>query len=165
MSCAGYFCVLTADSVSSVSRGLLYGVNAGPQESPQRRQLLALLAHAAKSLSIQRHVVASPSGLQVPLFTSVDAQGLLGADGRFYILDVFRSLPADANFCPAGETLNQTVNGDEENDKSSKEDEEKDCGKEGWPENYHANYGLPKSFTHGLCRLRAELVQAFIQHK
>ncbi|KAM6931004.1 clustered mitochondria protein homolog [Xenentodon cancila] len=155
-----------AQEDTPASRGLLYGVNAGPQESPHRRQLLALLAHAAKSLSIQRHVVAAPSGLQVPLFTSVDAQGLLGADGRFYLLDVFRSLPADANFCPEVETQSQIVTGDEESDKSSKKDEEKKgLEKEGWPENYHANYGLPKSFPHGLCRLRPELVQAFIQHK
>uniref|UniRef100_A0A8D3CSU4 Clu domain-containing protein n=1 Tax=Scophthalmus maximus TaxID=52904 RepID=A0A8D3CSU4_SCOMX len=109
--------------------GLLYGVNAGPQESPQRRRLLALLAHAAKSLSLQRHVVVAPNGHQVPLFTPVDSQGLLGADGRFYVLDVFRSFPADANFCPEVATESQT------------------------------------SFAHSLCRLRPELVQAFIQHK
>uniref|UniRef100_I3K7Q7 Clustered mitochondria protein homolog n=1 Tax=Oreochromis niloticus TaxID=8128 RepID=I3K7Q7_ORENI len=114
------------------SEGLLYGVNAGPQESPHRRRLLELLAHAAKSLSLQRHVVLAPKGHQVPLFTSVDAQGLLGADGRFYLLDVFRSFPADANFCP---------------------------------EDYHANTDLPRSFPHGLCRLRPELMQAFSQHK
>ncbi|XP_068994474.1 clustered mitochondria protein homolog [Embiotoca jacksoni] len=151
---------------TAASRGLLYGVNAGPQESPHRRQLLALLAHAAKSLSLQKHVVVAPNGHQVPLFTSVDAQGLLGADGRFYILDVFRSLPADANFSPEVETESQTVTGEEGSDKSCKEKEdEKGCVKEGWPENYHANSGLPKSFPHGLCRLRPELVQAFVQHK
>ncbi|XP_070760676.1 clustered mitochondria protein homolog [Enoplosus armatus] len=148
------------------SRGLLYGVNAGPQESPHRRQLLQLLAHAAKSLSLQRHVVLTPSNHQVPLFTSVDAQGLLGADGRFYILDVFRSFPADANFCPEVETESPTVTGEEERNKSCEEDDEKKgCAKEGWPENYHSDSGLPKSFPHGLCRLRPELVQAFIQHK
>uniref|UniRef100_A0A3Q0SS89 Si:ch211-166a6.5 n=1 Tax=Amphilophus citrinellus TaxID=61819 RepID=A0A3Q0SS89_AMPCI len=119
------------------SEGLLYGVNAGPQESPHRRQLLELLAHSAKSLSLQRHVVLAPNGHQVPLFTSVDAQGLLGADGRFYLLDVFRSFPADANFCPEVET-------------------------ESWPEDYHTNTDLPRSYPHGLCRLRPELVQAFI---
>uniref|UniRef100_A0A3Q4GD51 Clustered mitochondria protein homolog n=1 Tax=Neolamprologus brichardi TaxID=32507 RepID=A0A3Q4GD51_NEOBR len=118
------------------SEGLLYGVNAGPQESPHRRRLLELLAHAAKSLSLQRHVVLAPNGHQVPLFTSVDAQGLLGADGRFYLLDVLRSFPADANFCPEAQT-------------------------ESWPEDYHANTDLPRSFPHGLCRLRPELMQAF----
>lgn len=149
-----------------IFRGLLYGVNAGPQESAQRRQLLALLARAAKSLCIQRHVVVAPKGHQVPLFTSVDAQGLLGADGRLYVLDLVRTFPADANFCPEVETESQTVTEEEDSDKTSKEDnEKKGCVKEGWPENYHADSGLPKSFPHGLCRLRPELVQAFIQHK
>ncbi|XP_040898738.1 clustered mitochondria protein homolog [Toxotes jaculatrix] len=152
---------------TSASRGLLYGVNAGPQESPHRRRLLALLAQAAKSLSLQRHVVVAPNGHQVPLFTSVDAQGLLGADGRFYILDVFRSFPADANFCTEVETESQTVSGEEEGKENCEENEEekKGCVKEGWPENYHTDSGLPKSFPHSLCRLRPELVQAFIQHK
>ncbi|XP_030592954.1 clustered mitochondria protein homolog [Archocentrus centrarchus] len=148
------------------SRGLLYGVNAGPQESPHRRQLLELLAHSAKSLSLQRHVVLAPNGHQVPLFTSVDAQGLLGADGRFYLLDVFRSFPADANFCPEVETENFTVTGEEESNKGCEEGEnKKGCIKEGWPEDYHTNTDLPRSYPHGLCRLRPELVQAFIQHK
>ncbi|TNN54977.1 Clustered mitochondria [Liparis tanakae] len=148
------------------SRGLLYGINAGPQESPQRRRLLELLAQAAKCLSLQRHVLLGPNDHKVPLFTSVDAQGLLGADGRFYILDVFRSLPADANFCPEAETEVQTATEDEESNKSGAEEQEKkSCVKEGWPENYRSDSGLPRSFPHALCRLRPELVQAFIQHK
>ncbi|KAF3695848.1 Clustered mitochondria protein -like protein [Channa argus] len=148
------------------SRGLLYGVNAGPQESPQRRHLLALLARAAKSLCIQRHVVVAPKGHQVPLFTSVDAQGLLGADGRLYILDVFRTFPADANFCAEEATESHAVTGEEDCNKACNEDQEKNgCVKEGWAENDHTGSGLPKSFSHSLCRLRPELMQAFIQHK
>ncbi|KAF6729646.1 Clustered mitochondria-like protein [Oryzias melastigma] len=151
---------------SPAARGLLYGVNAGPQESPHRRQLLALLAHSAKSLSLQRHVVLTPNGHKVPLFTSVDAQGLLGADGRFYLLDLFRTFPADANFCLEAETETHAVTGDEKTDKSCEQDVEKNgCEKEGWPRNYCATSGLPRSFPHSLCRLRPELVQAFIQHK
>lgn len=148
------------------SRGLLYGLNAGPQENPHRRRLLELLAHAAKALCLQRHVVLTPNNHQVPLFTSVDAQGLLGADGRFYILDVFRTFPADANLCLEGETESQTVTGEGESHESCEENEvNRDGVKEGWPENYHSDTGLPKSFVHGLCRLRPELMQAFVQHK
>lgn len=158
--------IFTAPGLPLLFRGLLYGVNAGPQESPHRRRLLELLAHSAKSLSLQRHVVLAPNGHQVPLFTSVDAQGLLGADGRFYLLDVFRSFPADANFCPVVETESSSVTGEEEGNKSCEEDEDKKgCVKEGWPEDYPANTDLPRSFPHSLCRLRPELVQAFIQHK
>ncbi|XP_077570768.1 clustered mitochondria protein homolog [Stigmatopora nigra] len=134
-----------------VSRGLMYGVNAGVQESPHRRRILELLAHSAKALSLQRHVVLAPNGHRVSLFTSVDAQGLLGADGRFYILDVFRTLPADANYCP--ET---SCNGT---------DETNTAVRESWPQNYQKDFGLPKSFPHSLCRLRPELMQSFIDHK
>uniref|UniRef100_A0A6Q2XTC5 Clu domain-containing protein n=1 Tax=Esox lucius TaxID=8010 RepID=A0A6Q2XTC5_ESOLU len=134
---------------SAPARGVLYGVGAGPQESPHRRHLLELLAQAAKGLSLQRHAVIGPNGHQVPLFTALDAKGLLGADGRFYLLDLFRTLPADANYCPEG----------------GKPREEEEEGKDGWPEKYQITTGLPKSFAHGLCRLRPELLQAFIQNK
>ncbi len=66
--------------------------------NPSRRKLLELLAQSAKALSLQRHAVLGPNGHQLPLFTSVDAQGILGADGRYYLLDVYRTMPADANF-------------------------------------------------------------------
>ncbi|XP_056130596.1 clustered mitochondria protein homolog [Lampris incognitus] len=140
---------------SAVPRGLLYGVNARPQESPHRRRLLELLAQSAKALSLQRHVAMAPNGHQVPLFTSVDAQGLVGADGRLYLLDVFRTFPADANFWP-----------EEKKEINQEEEEMSSCEKEqGWPENYCSDMGLPRSYSHGLCRLRPELLQAFVQHK
>lgn len=147
------------------TRGLLYGINAGPQESPHRRRLLELLAHSAKALCLQRNVVVGPNSRQIPLFTSVDAKGLLGADGRFYILDVFRTFPADANFCPEVETERETVTGEEKKESCEEDEGNKGCVKEGWPENYHSDSGLPQSFPHRLCRLRPEMVQAFIQHK
>lgn len=147
-------------------RGLLYGVKAGPQESPQRRRLLELLAHSAKTLCLHRHVVLAPDNRRVPLFSSVDTQGLLGADGRFYILDMFRTFPADANFCPQAETESQIVPAEEEVPKICDEDREvTKCIKEGWPENYQTNVGLPRHFVHRLCRLKPELMDAFISHK
>lgn len=138
---------------SAPTRGILYGVGAGPQESPHRRCLLELLAQAAKGLSLQRHALVGPNGHQVPLFTALDAQGLLGADGRFYLLDLFRSLPADANYCPEGGRQREEV------------EKKEGSWEEGWPEQYQSTSGLPRRFPHGLCRLRPELLQAFIQDK
>ncbi|KAF5905344.1 clustered mitochondria protein, partial [Clarias magur] len=126
---------LQAQDQSGVSTGLLYSLNTGPLENPARRKLLQLLAQSAKGLGLQRHAVIGPSGHQVSLFTAIDAQGLLGADRRYYILDVFRTAPADANFCL------------EEGEGEAKEN------------------SAPKRFPHGLCRLRPELVKAFVQHK
>lgn len=156
--------ILMDKSICLWRRGLLYGVNAGLQESPHRRRILELLAHSAKALSLQKHVVLAPNGHQVPLFTSVDAQGLLGADGRFYILDVFRTFPPDANYCPEGSSV--TICGEEMQKESCNGAEEKTLsGNEGWPLNYQKDFGLPKSFSHSLCRLRPELMQIFIQYK
>ncbi|KAL0979313.1 hypothetical protein UPYG_G00183520 [Umbra pygmaea] len=154
---------------SAPARGILYGVASGPQESPHRRRLLELLAQAAKALSLQRHAVLGPNGHQVPLFTALDAKGLLGSDGRFYLLDLFRSLPADANYCPeGGSQKEETVKEEEVKEDVKQEEVVKEVvaeGKEGWPEQYQMCTGLPKRFPHGLCRLRPELLQAFIQNK
>ncbi|XP_061906811.1 clustered mitochondria protein homolog [Entelurus aequoreus] len=151
------------EGTTPVSRGLLYGINAGCQESPHRRRMLELLAHSAKALALQKHVVIAPNGQRAALFTSVDAQGLLGADGRIYILDVFRTFPADANYCP--DVNNEIISGEEKPKESRNGAEEKSSVKEGWPLNYQKDCGLPRSFPHSLCRLRPELMQAFIQHK
>uniref|UniRef100_A0A8C2KTN6 Si:ch211-166a6.5 n=1 Tax=Cyprinus carpio TaxID=7962 RepID=A0A8C2KTN6_CYPCA len=121
---------------AEVPNGLLYGYSAGPLENPSRRKLLELLAQSAKALSLQRHAVLGLTGHQLPLFTSVDAQGILGADGRYYLLDVYRTMPADANF--------------------HVEDGEEGAETEG---------SFPRRYPHVLCRLRPELVKAFIQHK
>ncbi|XP_056115328.1 clustered mitochondria protein homolog [Rhinichthys klamathensis goyatoka] len=121
---------------AEIPNGLLYGFSAGPLENPSRRKLLELLAQSAKALSLQRHAVLGQTGHQLPLFTTVDAQGILGADGRYYLLDVYRTMPADANF--------QVEEGIETEPKKG---------------------SFPRRYPHVLCRLRPELVKAFIQHK
>ncbi|XP_051524200.1 clustered mitochondria protein homolog isoform X2 [Myxocyprinus asiaticus] len=126
---------------AEVPNGLLYGFSAGPLENPARRKLLELLAQSAKALALQRHVVLGPTGHQLPLFTSVDAQGILGADGRYYLLDVYRTMPADANF------LEEGGDGVETEHEEGKEEH------------------FPRRYPHVLCRLRPELVKAFVQHK
>lgn len=126
---------LQAQDQSGVSAGLLYSLVTGPLENPSRRKLLQLLAQSAKALGLQRYAVMGPTGYQVALFTAMDAQGLLGADGRYYILDVYRTAPTDVNFYLA------------EGEKPAKEG------------------SSPRRFPHGLCRLRPELVKAFVQHK
>ncbi|KAL4646532.1 hypothetical protein GN956_G10055 [Arapaima gigas] len=137
-----------------MSKGLLYGVSAGVLEGPHRRKLLELLAQAAKSLFLQRHTVVGPGNFQVPLFTSAHTQGLMGADGRFYLINLFHMQPVDANF---------QLPEKEGND--SQEEKVEGDAPEGWTASYLASSGFPRSFPHGLCQLRPELTQAFIQHK
>ncbi|RXN03237.1 clustered mitochondria-like protein [Labeo rohita] len=135
---------IQAPEQAEVPNGLLYGYSAGPLENPSRRKLLELLAQSAKALSLQRHAVLGPTGHQLPLFTSIDAQGMLGADGRYYLLDVYRTMPADANFYV-------------------EEGEEAEGGKEEGGAETEGSF--PRRYPHVLCRLRPELVKAFIQHK
>uniref|UniRef100_W5MQ76 Si:ch211-166a6.5 n=1 Tax=Lepisosteus oculatus TaxID=7918 RepID=W5MQ76_LEPOC len=123
------------------STRLLYGLSAPPQEGGPRRRLLELLAQAAKSLAIQKHSVLTPRDHPAPLFSSADCRGVLGADGRYYVTDLFRTLPPDVNFLP-----------------------QERKGEDGWPSGY-SSLSLPRVFPHQLCRLRPELVSAFIQHK
>ncbi|CAL8234207.1 unnamed protein product, partial [Arctogadus glacialis] len=177
------------DSLVVRSGGPMYGLNAGPQESPKRRQLLVLLAQSAKALSLQRHAVLGPAGYQVPLFTSVDAQGLLGGDDRFYLLDLVRTMPADANFCPeveaaeraltAGgqveEKVEETVEGEvketvegevkeeEEKDKVEVEEEVEEELKEAAEEKVVEEEAKEEVKEEG--RRRRELWHAFVQHK
>ncbi|XP_063051703.1 clustered mitochondria protein homolog [Engraulis encrasicolus] len=146
--------------------GLLYGYAAGPMENPHRRKLLELLAQAAKALSLQRHAVVGPLGHQVPLFTSVDAQGLLGADGRYYVLDVFRTMPADANY---QHDEKQEEEEEKQEEEKKKEGEGSAAGKaevgEGEAAALTADPKQTRDFPHGLCRLRPELVKAYLHHK
>ncbi len=121
---------------AEVPNGLLYGYCAGLLENPSRRKLLELLAQSAKALSLQRHAVLGPNGHQLPLFTSVDAQGILGPMVGNYLLDVYRTMPADANFHVEDGEGAETEEGN-----------------------------FPRRYPHVLCRLRPELVKAFIQHK
>jgi protein TIF31 len=57
-----------------------------------------LLASAAKSLHLAAHTVVDGEGNGVELYTSLETKGLLGADGRRYILDLYRLNPVDIEF-------------------------------------------------------------------
>ncbi|KAI9279396.1 clustered mitochondria-domain-containing protein, partial [Umbelopsis sp. AD052] len=57
-----------------------------------------LLGAAAKALHLAAHPVADSEGNEVELYTSLETKGLLGADGRRYILDLYRLNPVDIEF-------------------------------------------------------------------
>uniref|UniRef100_UPI00398ED766 clustered mitochondria protein homolog isoform X1 n=2 Tax=Pristiophorus japonicus TaxID=55135 RepID=UPI00398ED766 len=99
---------------------------------------ISLLMKTSKPLRIQKHMVLNEVEQPVLLCSSVDCKGIVGNDGRSYLLDVFRTFPSDLNFLPvAGEELQE------------------ECRK----------LGFPKEYRHKLCCLRPELVENFIQHK
>ncbi|XP_056675616.1 clustered mitochondria protein homolog isoform X2 [Monodelphis domestica] len=99
---------------------------------------LELLEKTSRPLKIQRHRVLNDRDEEVELCSSVECKGIIGNDGRHYILDLLRTFPPDLNFLPvAGEELPE------------------DCRRA----------GFPKSHRHKLCCLRQELVDAFVEHR
>ncbi|XP_073438771.1 clustered mitochondria protein homolog [Dendrobates tinctorius] len=99
---------------------------------------LSLLQKACKPLRIMRHTVLNEKDEEVLLCSSVECKGIVGNDGRHYILDLLRTFPPDVNFIQLKE-----------------EDVIKNC----------QNHGFPKPYRHRLCSLRPELVERFVQHK
>ncbi|KAF9971512.1 Intracellular distribution of mitochondria [Actinomortierella ambigua] len=57
-----------------------------------------LLGQAAKALHLAEHPIEDGEGKGVNLWTSFDTKGLLGADGRRYLLDLYRLNPVDIEF-------------------------------------------------------------------
>ncbi|OWK15252.1 hypothetical protein Celaphus_00000854 [Cervus elaphus hippelaphus] len=98
---------------------------------------LELLERTSRPLKILRHRVLNDRDEEVELCSSVECKGIIGNDGRHYILDLLRTFPPDLNFLPVpGEALPE------------------EC----------TRAGFPRAHRHKLCCLRQELVDAFVEH-
>uniref|UniRef100_A0A915DZE8 Clu domain-containing protein n=1 Tax=Ditylenchus dipsaci TaxID=166011 RepID=A0A915DZE8_9BILA len=75
-------------------------------------------------------------GKYVKLFTSYESKGIIGNDGRYYLLDLLRTFPPDVNFMEEGEVTEL-------------------CQKN----------GFPRPFKHKLVTLRQELIDAFVDFR
>ncbi|KAF2351823.1 Clustered mitochondria protein [Trinorchestia longiramus] len=98
-----------------------------------------LLQKAGEHLKVLPHKVLNDKGEEVELCSSVECKGIIGNDGRHYILDLLRTFPPDVNF------LNL----------KSEIDYPAACKK----------LGFPISHQHKLSTLRQELVDAFVDHR
>ncbi|KAG9510082.1 Clustered mitochondria protein-like protein, partial [Fragariocoptes setiger] len=101
-------------------------------------EYLKLLSKAASVLKIAPHKVANEKGEEIEICSSVECKGIIGNDGRHYILDLLRTFPPDVNYLML------------DDEELSKEVQE-------------LNY--PKKFKHKLCSLRQELIDAFCEAK
>ena len=99
---------------------------------------IELLGSAASHLKILPHKVINDKGEEVQLCSSVECKGIIGTDGRHYILDLLRTFPPDTNYLPLPEN------------EYSKE---------------LLDMGFPKNFKHKLCCLRQELVDSFFEYR
>ncbi|CAJ1065548.1 clustered mitochondria protein homolog isoform X2 [Xyrichtys novacula] len=99
---------------------------------------LELLEKTSRPLKVQRHSVLNEKNDTVELCSSVECKGIIGNDGRHYILDLLRTFPPDLNFLPVdGEVLP--------------------------PESQRQ--GFPRQHRHRLACLRQELIEAFVEHR
>uniref|UniRef100_A0A3B4YXG1 Clustered mitochondria protein homolog n=1 Tax=Seriola lalandi dorsalis TaxID=1841481 RepID=A0A3B4YXG1_SERLL len=99
---------------------------------------LELLEKTSRPLKVQRHSVLNEKNDTVELCSSVECKGIIGNDGRHYILDLLRTFPPDLNFLPVdGEDLPL--------------------------ESQHQ--GFPRNHRHRLACLRQELIEAFVEHR
>ncbi|XP_034241557.1 clustered mitochondria protein homolog [Thrips palmi] len=98
---------------------------------------MELLAKAGQQLKIQPHKVLNDKSEVVELCSSVECKGIIGNDGRHYILDLLRTFPPDVNFLklPGEEPLSDDVKA----------------------------LGFPIEHKHKLCCLRQELIDAYVE--
>lgn len=99
---------------------------------------LEFLEKTSRPLKVQRHAVLNEKDASVELCSSVECKGIIGNDGRHYILDLLRTFPPDLNFLP--------VEGEELTAESQK-------------------LGFPRLHRHRLACLRQELIEAFVEHR
>lgn len=97
-----------------------------------------LLSKAAPILRIAPHKVINEKEEEVEIFSSVECKGIIGNDGRHYILDLLRTFPPDVNYLQI------------EDVELSEEQKQ---------------LGYPKKFKHKLCCVRQELLDAFCDSK
>lgn len=99
---------------------------------------LELLGKAGQQLKVIQHSVLNDKDEEVELCSSVECKGIIGNDGRHYILDLLRTFPPDVNFLKI---------------------EGEDMSKEA------RALGFPVEHKHKLCCLRQELVDAFVESR
>lgn len=101
-------------------------------------RFLMLLDKPSKHLRVQRHLVLNKDDSAVELCSSVECKGIMGNDGRHYILDLLFTFPPDLNFLPVeGEELHT------------------EC----------QQLGFPLQHPHRLVCLRQELIEAFVKYR
>lgn len=98
-----------------------------------------LLQKAGQQLKVLPHKVLNDKDEEIELCSSVECKGIIGNDGRHYILDLLRTFPPDVNFLPL----------------QSEIDYGSTCKK----------LGFPLKHQHKLATLRQELIDAFVDHR
>uniref|UniRef100_A0A3B4ZTG7 Clustered mitochondria protein homolog n=1 Tax=Stegastes partitus TaxID=144197 RepID=A0A3B4ZTG7_9TELE len=119
-------------------QSIVYGSNDNGKTVFSHPRFLELLDKTSKPLRVQRHQVLDHNNAPLDLCSGMETIGILGNDGRAYILDLLRTFPPDLNF-----------------QFSEKEEMREDVPKE------CQSFGFPRLHHHSLASLRPELIEAF----
>ncbi|CAG5872673.1 unnamed protein product [Menidia menidia] len=120
---------------------IVYGSNDNGKTVFTHPRFLELLDKTSKPLRIQHHQVLDHNDKPVQLCSGLSTVGILGNDGRPYILDLLRTFPPDLNFQFSDTEIMEKV--------------PKEC----------QSLGYPRLHPHCLANLRRELIEAFVQHR
>eukprot|EP00794_Sanderia_malayensis_P014402 gene14402-15902_t len=142
---------------------VVYGSIDGGKTISGNEKFLELLKTASETLRTRTHKILNEKEDEIELCSSMECKGIIGADGRHYVLDLFRTFPPDTNFVAAAKEItskkdeigeeNKNSNGSEiENDqKSSKAKIDK-----------QNSFEFPSEYAHELCTIRQNIVDAFV---
>eukprot|EP00111_Clytia_hemisphaerica_P006162 TCONS_00017832-protein len=129
---------------------VVYGSVDGGKTIATHEQFLEKLKTAGLSLKIRPHKVINEKDEDVELCSSIECKGIIGADGRHYILDLFRSFPPDVNFLDVEKVERTLINGEAiPETKKAKKDE----------------FEFPVPHSQHLVSLRQAALEAFIGYK
>lgn len=78
-----------------------YGAVEGKEVVAADERFVSTFATLSKNLKVKPHAVWDKDGKRVDLEASVETKGLMGTDGRKYILDLYRVTPLDINWLEA----------------------------------------------------------------
>ncbi|RDA87497.1 hypothetical protein CP532_1610 [Ophiocordyceps camponoti-leonardi (nom. inval.)] len=87
-----------------------YGAVDGKEVVAADERFVSVFAQLSKALKVKKHPVWDKDGKRFDLETSVETKGLMGTDGRKYVLDLYRITPFDILWL---EELNAEANGDD----------------------------------------------------
>lgn len=116
-----------------------YGAVDGKEVVASDERFIPVFEKLSKALKVKKHAVWDKAGKKHVLEGSVETKGLLGTDGRKYVLDLYRITPLDISWMEEfGTAL-------------------------GSPE--HVNGARKKAYPHRMTVLRPELVEAYSKSK
>ncbi|CAF3605331.1 unnamed protein product [Rotaria sp. Silwood1] len=138
-----FYCYKCQDSLSSIlekeqEQSVVYGSTDFGKTCTTNEKYKELLEKVSTMLKIKPHTIKTEKGDSIELLTAVECKGIIGNDGRHYLLDLLRMTPPDLNYLPVDvEHLSPSMK----------------------------QFDYPKTYKHRLCCLRQELIDAFVEQK